>query len=153
MSGPLERIAQAIRDNIKVDATGLSPAVASAFIVGIDDAARAAIAAYEAERDKRAVTDGLDFIQKTIDEAAAKTIPPASEVNALAARIRELEEALKPFADESGTWDDDIPDDQIARTCRGDGYVPVDSEFTFGDLRRARALTQKIPASASQRGS
>ena len=141
MSGPLERIAQAIRDNIKVDATGLSPAVASAFIVGIDDAARAAIAAYEAERDKRAVTDGLDFIQKTIDEAAAKTIPPASEVNALAARIRELEEALKPFAERSDQW----------KLNKDSARVSI----RLGDLRRARdALdAKKIPASASQRGS
>lgn len=41
----IERVERAIRGKIKVDATGLSPAVASALIVGIEDAARAAIEA------------------------------------------------------------------------------------------------------------
>lgn len=39
----VKRVAKAIREKIKVDATGLAPAVASAYIVGIEDAARAAI--------------------------------------------------------------------------------------------------------------
>lgn len=44
----VEKVARAIRQHIKVDATGLSPSIASAFIVGVEDAARAALAAAEA---------------------------------------------------------------------------------------------------------
>ncbi|TBW33580.1 hypothetical protein EYW49_20070 [Siculibacillus lacustris] len=40
-----EIVARAIKTHIKVDATGLAPAVASAFVVGINDAADAATAA------------------------------------------------------------------------------------------------------------
>lgn len=38
-------IAQAIRDHIKVDATGLAPTVISAFVFGFDQAAEAALTA------------------------------------------------------------------------------------------------------------
>lgn len=42
-----EKVVWAIRENVKVDATGLSPAVASVFIVGIDQAADAISRALE----------------------------------------------------------------------------------------------------------
>ncbi|WP_336802453.1 hypothetical protein [Kaistia sp. MMO-174] len=63
----IERVAAVLRANIKVDATGLAPAVASAFIVGIDEAARAAI---EAMRDPtKAVVVAVE--QKIAERAAA----------------------------------------------------------------------------------
>jgi hypothetical protein len=43
VSTMMKRIEAAIRDNVKVDATGLAPAVASAFIVGVEEAARAVL--------------------------------------------------------------------------------------------------------------
>lgn len=42
-----EKVLRAIRENVKVDATGLSPAVASVFIVGIDQATDAICLALE----------------------------------------------------------------------------------------------------------
>lgn len=41
----VERVIAAIRSEIRVDATGLAPTIASAYIVGIEEAARAAIEA------------------------------------------------------------------------------------------------------------
>lgn len=57
----VEAIEKAMRDHIKVDATGLSPAVASAYVVGFDEAAKAVseIAARQAEALKRAITELL----------------------------------------------------------------------------------------------
>lgn len=52
MSDMIERVKLAIRENVKVDATGLSPVVASAFVVGIDEAARAAIEAMREPTDE-----------------------------------------------------------------------------------------------------
>jgi len=42
---PREKVAAAIREHIKVDATGLAPAIASAFVVGVDQAADAILTA------------------------------------------------------------------------------------------------------------
>lgn len=39
-----EAVARVLREHIKVDATGLAPAVASAFVTGIDEAASAVLA-------------------------------------------------------------------------------------------------------------
>jgi hypothetical protein len=41
----VEKVELALRRHIKCDATGLSPAVASVFLIGFEEAARAAIAA------------------------------------------------------------------------------------------------------------
>lgn len=41
----VEKVELALRCHIKCDATGLSPAVASVYLIGFEEAARAAIAA------------------------------------------------------------------------------------------------------------
>lgn len=47
---------------------------------------------------------------------------------ALLARIKDLEEALGPFAREADLWRDDLPD-----------YIEVARDLTIGSFRRARA--------------
>ena len=46
----VKKVAEAIREHIRVDATGLAPAVVGHFIFGFDAAARAAIAAMQGWR-------------------------------------------------------------------------------------------------------
>lgn len=46
-----KRVQNAIRSKIKVDATGLAPVVASAFIIGIEEAAVAAMEAMRLPTD------------------------------------------------------------------------------------------------------
>lgn len=65
-------------------------------------------------------------------------------------RIRELEEALKPFAEEAATYDCDededdktlIPDTKRLRLEEGDGTLS-ESLLNVGDLRRARRALQQ----------
>lgn len=50
----VERVKAALREHMKCDATGLSPAVASVFLTGFDEAAHAAIAAMREPTDEMA---------------------------------------------------------------------------------------------------
>jgi len=57
------------------------------------------------------------------------------------ARVKLLEEALKPFAEEAENWSDSVPDDhKTLCTEPGSSTAHPGSEayFTVGDLRRAR---------------
>lgn len=59
----------------------------------------------------------------------------AAAILALTARVKELEEALKPFAEHAEKYDPDEGDDSD---------TAWDSDFKVGDLRRARlALSGK----------
>lgn len=57
---PREKVAAAIREHIKVDATGLAPAIASAFIVGVDQAADAILAALSGSGDHAELARAID---------------------------------------------------------------------------------------------
>jgi len=48
----VEAVARAIKGQIKVDASGLAPAIVAHHITGFEEAARAAITAYQAEVEK-----------------------------------------------------------------------------------------------------
>jgi hypothetical protein len=87
------------------------------------------------------------------------TFSPAT-CQALIARLRIAEEALKPFAKEANFYDDTfLPEDSGEETPPpiSDSYIPMiqgpdddyEAAYTAGDLRRARqalATTQKDPA-------
>ncbi|WPE19849.1 hypothetical protein [Shinella zoogloeoides] len=75
MTTPVSAIEKAMRDHIKVDATGLSPAVASAYVVGFDEAAKAVaeIIARQAEALQRENAE----LRKTL--AGDHEIKPLSE--------------------------------------------------------------------------
>lgn len=80
-------------------------------------------------------------------EAAVNALPE------LLARVRRLEEALKPFADEADKWanciDKDAQEILIAHPIdvTVDSYGEIDglndAAFTLGDLRRARAALKE----------
>jgi hypothetical protein len=71
-----EAVSKAIAGLIKCDTTGLAPAVASVFLSGFEEAARAAIAAadkWDAEQHRSEISAGQDSaIQEELDH------PPAS---------------------------------------------------------------------------
>lgn len=58
-------------------------------------------------------------------------------------RLAVLEAALQPFAEEAENWHDDVPNDYRS-LCTEPGsetaHPGSETEFTIGDLRRARAL-------------
>ena len=95
--------------------------------------ARAAITAYEA-----ATTDHIEIgkpspiygipVQGTWSQSGFKPLP---DIN----RIRELEEALRPFAD--GAREDCDLDDEVS------GFDLAEFGLVFGDLRRAHAVLTK----------
>jgi len=65
--GMAERVELALRRHIKCDATGLSPAVASVYLVGFEEAARAAIAAMR-EPSNRMLHAGEVYALRYTDE-------------------------------------------------------------------------------------
>ncbi len=106
----LEAIEKAMRDHIKVDATGLSPAVASAYVVGFQEAAK----------------------------AVAEII--ARQAEALQRENAELREALKPFADVADLVDSEtegVADDDEFQMHFHD-YLMASWKLSL--FRRARAL-------------
>ena len=74
----------------------------------------------------------LPIFQRTVDD----------ELAAAKARIAELEEALRPFAEESKEWNKFAPDSlapYIGAECEVEQET---AKFTVGDLRRADKLLE-----------
>ena len=64
----------------------------------------------------------------------------ADQLSAKDAEIARLREALKPFSAEAERWGDRAPDDLTVSVHSVDAeHFGDQSEFTVGDLRRARA--------------
>ena len=108
--------------------------------------AQAAIAAYEA-----ATTDHIEIgkpspiygipVQGTWSQSGFKPLPDINRIReleeergALMGRVRELEEALKPFA--NGAPEDCNLDDEVS------GFDLAEFGLVFGDLRRAHAVLE-----------
>lgn len=92
-------IAQAIRDHIKVDATGLAPTIVSAFIFGFDEAAEAALTAALADHPRETnpvVSHEPPKVRHNVD-ALAQEIRRVDGSNSLGAGA--LAEALMPWID------------------------------------------------------
>jgi hypothetical protein len=75
-----------------------------------------------------------------------KSLEQAGET--IAAKDREIAsllEALKPFADEADLWSDRAPDDLAVSVHSMDAeHLGEPSQFTVGDLRRARAARAEM---------
>ena len=92
--------------------------------------------------------DGVQF-----EANAALIVAAVNALPELVERVRRLEEALKPFADEADKWanciDKDAQEILIAHPIdvTVDSYGEIDglndAAFTLGDLRRARAALKE----------
>ncbi|MDR2982337.1 MAG: hypothetical protein LBV12_08845 [Puniceicoccales bacterium] len=89
--------------------------------------------------------DPLKFADLLNDILAAEVV----RLQAVEASNAELREALSPFADEAKEWENcNLPEFTLMKVAAGFGQPEdiCDSEFTLGDLRKARAILTKIPA-------
>ena len=87
-----------------------------------------------------------DLVRRLRDDRAGIAVDIASALDDLcieaADRIEELEEALRPFADEADTHADKIPDQM--HIWDYEGPEGGRSNLRVGDLRRARAALSHV---------
>lgn len=78
---------------------------------------------------------GWHNIDDTCEEAAAEITRLTGELSASQARVKALEDALRPFAEAAAGLNDDTPED---------AEVDYTDNLTVGDLRQAaRAMEEK----------
>lgn len=78
-----------------------------------------------------------DAINSLEDATAARLSALQTEVEGRGETIRQLREALRPFATEAEMWGSKTPDEEIPYIKGNDGHGD-EAAFDVGDLRRAR---------------
>ena len=106
-----------------------------------------------AKRKKKSLPERLEDTAYCDDECEGRcsdcpaqvSREAAATIRTLQARVKELEEGLRPFAKEAELWADSVPDD-YRPLCTEPGHkTPCpgsESAYTVGDTRRARALVE-----------
>lgn len=109
------------------------------------DADEAEAYAEEVEADRKKTYEALLKVTRIHDEVEAKLAE-------CEARLGKAVEALEPFARAAETWEPDDGDSELgARIEHPHHGLERHAEFTFGDLRRARATLAEIKGGKDDR--
>lgn len=107
------------------------------------DAVAEAVCSLRAELERK--EEALDAWQAKLRHADQQTHLAVLRAEKAEARVAELTEALRPFAQEAAALADEADDCDSVYTCGFEEYEGQPEAFTVGDLRRAALALEVKP--------